>query len=90
MAKGNKDDADKARFDLIDPEFLEDTAIVLTEGAKEYGDYNWTKVGRERYIAAAYRHLNALHKGEEIDPKSGRHHGAHLACNAMFLHWLGK
>jgi len=88
MAKGKKFDNDKPRFDLLDPQFLEDTAEVLTEGAEQYGDYNWKQIERERYIAASYRHLNALHKGEVNDPKSGKPHAAHLACNAMFLHWL--
>ena len=90
--QGNKHDAGKPRFDLVDPYFHEDIAIVLTNGATEYGDYNWMHVEpfRTRYIAALERHLNALKKGEDIDPDSGHLHVAHIACNAMFLHWEGR
>lgn len=88
--QGNKHDAGKPRFDLIDPYFHEDVAIVLTDGAQEYGDYNWMKIEKERYIAALERHLNAFKKGEMIDPKSGKPHMAHVACNAMFLHYFGR
>lgn len=90
MSRGNKDDVGKPRFDLIDPEFHLEVAEVLTEGAKKYGDYNWTKVERDRYIAAAHRHLNALHRGETHDEESGNSHASHLACNAMFIFWLDK
>lgn len=84
---GRKDDEGKLRFDLLDPEFEEQTVAALTHGAKEYGDNNWQHVEDpvNRYYAALRRHLAAWRKGEKVDPDSGLNHLAHVAANVMFL-----
>ena len=84
---GLKYDGDKARFDLIEPEFEEDIANILTAGANKYAPNSWQHVedGNNRYYAALRRHLNAWRKGEKIDQESGMSHLAHVACNVMFL-----
>lgn len=89
---GMKFDTQKAKFDLIDPFFHEDLAYVLTFGAVKYGPNNWQQVedAVSRYIAALERHANAFKQGEITDPESGLPHTAHIACNAMFLHWLKR
>lgn len=75
-------------MDLLDPEWLEDTAQVLEHGAKKYEEEDWRKgLPWRLYIAAAYRHLNAIHKGEDDDPESGKSHAAHLGACAMILNW---
>lgn len=65
-------------------------AEVLTFGARKYKPNNWRKcVDTGRYLAAALRHLDAIERGEEVDPESGLKHRAHLATNVMFLYVLG-
>ena len=67
-------------------------AEILTFGAKKYTRNGWQTVddAERRYTDALYRHLNAIHRGEKIDPESGLSHRAHVACNALFLLELDK
>lgn len=88
---GKKFDQDKPMVDLLVPEFLEDVAKVMTQGAKKYGLENWKKgLESRRLLAALYRHALAYHRGEKIDPESGLSHLCHITCNAMFLYWYDK
>jgi hypothetical protein len=66
---------------------VQEVAAVLTFGAKKYTRNGWQTVddAERRYTDALYRHMNAIHRGEKIDPESGLSHRAHVACNAMFL-----
>lgn len=83
-----KFDGDKARIDLVDPDFLETVGKVLGFGMRKYAANNWRKgMDWSRVIAAAYRHLGAINRGEDIDPESGLPHTGHLACCVMFLDW---
>lgn len=84
---GRKDDKEKNRLDLIEPEFIEGIGEVLTFGADKYEPNNWQNVedAKNRYYAAALRHLMAWRKGEKLDPESGISHLDHVACNIMFL-----
>ena len=87
FTSGQKDDKEKNRLDLIEPEFIEGVGRVLTFGANKYEPNNWQKVedAEDRYYAAALRHLMAWRKGEKTDPESGISHLYHVACNIMFL-----
>ena len=87
MSEGIKNDNDKARYDLIPADALEDLAKVLTFGAKKYSAENWRIVGDgdSRYFAAAQRHMWAWKRGEENDPESGLPHLAHAMCCMAFL-----
>ena len=89
---GQKDDKEKNRLDLIEPEFIEGVGKVLTFGANKYEPNNWQKVedAEDRYYAAALRHLIAWRKGEKTDPESGLSHLDHVACNIMFLQHFEK
>ena len=84
---GVKNDTDKNRLDLIEPEFIEKVGEVLTFGANKYAPNNWQGVedAEDRYYAAAMRHLLAWRKGEKLDEESGINHLAHVATNMMFL-----
>lgn len=84
---GQKYDSDKPAMDLIPPYMEEEVGMVLAFGAQKYAPDNWRKVTplRSRYLAAAQRHINALKKGEQMDPESGLHHAAHAVCCLMFL-----
>lgn len=86
--EGKKFDQNKPRMDLLDPEHLEEIARVLTFGAEKYDAHNWRKgIDVSRLVAAAYRHLGAINRGEDIDPESGISHVGHLGCCVMFLGW---
>ena len=87
FTSGQKDDKEKNRLDLIEPEFIEGVGKVLTFGANKYEPNNWQKVedAKDRYYAAALRHLIAWRKGEKTDSESGISHLDHVACNIMFL-----
>lgn len=83
---GVKYDQEKPRVDLLDPLALEGMARVLAFGAKKYGDHNWRGgITYSRLVAAAFRHLLAILKGEDLDPESGLPHVDHLGCCWMFL-----
>lgn len=87
FTSGQKDDKEKNRLDLIEPEFIEGVGKVLTFGANKYEPNNWQKVddAEDRYYAAALRHLMAWRRGEKTDIESGISHLDHVACNIMFL-----
>lgn len=89
---GLKYDSDKLLVTLVQPEFIEGIAEVLTFGAKKYKPNSWQTVpdGKRRYKDALYRHWLAYLKGEEYDLESGLSHLKHIACNAMFLLHLNK
>jgi Domain of unknown function (DUF5664) len=89
---GKKYDGDKTRWDLLPIESMESVVKVLTMGATKYGDNNWQLVdnARERYYAAAMRHLVEWRKGNKIDNESGESHLAHVMCNMVFLMHFDK
>lgn len=89
---GIKHDADKARWDLLDYNFIKEGTEVLTFGATEYGPNSWKSVtnGSERYFAALMRHIVAWRQGEKVDPQTGKSHLAHALCNLMFLFGFEK
>jgi hypothetical protein len=84
---GVKNDGDKARYDLVPPNSLEDVACVLTYGAAKYAPDNWKYVPdwESRYFAAAQRHLWAWHRGEKLDSETGISHLAHAITSLMFM-----
>jgi hypothetical protein len=82
-----KFDDGKPRWELLPFDAVGAVVDVLTFGAKKYAPNSWRALenGRERYTGALLRHLVAWNAGEQIDPESGLHHLAHVACNALFL-----
>jgi len=85
---GKKYDQEKPRWDLLPLNTVEDIVKVMTFGAKKYGDNNWKQVKpKQRFFAAALRHLTAYQSGEIIDKESGLPHLAHALCSILFLHW---
>ena len=83
---GIKHDSEKPMMALIPPTALEQEASVWTFGAAKYDQWNWAKGLRfTRILSALMRHTNALNKGEDLDPESGLHHGAHIRCCAAML-----
>jgi hypothetical protein len=77
----------KVRMDLVPPEITLMIGRVLTHGAEKYGENNWQHVQKERYIAAAYRHLLSYQTGEYLDDDSGLPHLAHAITSLAFVLW---
>lgn len=75
------------RLELVDVDFIEELAEVLTYGAKKYSDNNWQNLenGIDRHYGAMRRHLAAYRKGEWLDQESKLPHLWHVATNVMFL-----
>jgi len=87
--KGIKFDNGKPMWHLLPMDVMAEVVDILTMGAKKYKAFNWQHVKpRTRYIDALYRHFTAWHRGEKIDPESGKNHLAHVLCNAIFLLWF--
>ena len=84
---GVKHDQEKDRWDLLPWGPIRSVVKVLTYGARKYAPENWRKVpdARNRYFAAAMRHLEAWWSGEKDDPESGFPHLAHVLCCVIFL-----
>lgn len=86
-----KHDGDKARWDLL-PDSMPDVVAVFGYGAKKYEEWNWARNGGfkwSRLIAAAFRHLWAFSRGEDVDPESNLPHLAHcVACLLMLLSYM--
>lgn len=96
MNNGTKFDEGKHRMDLITSEFMFAVAMVLTYGAKKYGERNWEKGMKwGRVYAAAMRHLWAWWGGAgptttsflfgSLDEETKMPHLWHAACCIMFL-----
>lgn len=84
---GRKLDNGKLRYDLV-PVIAEKRFVeVLTFGAGKYSPGNWRHVEkwRERYFAAARRHLAEWQAGEKFDPETGINHLAHAMCCVAFM-----
>lgn len=80
-----KADGGKPRADLLPPLAVLRVADVLGFGALKYAPGNWAKAdSRDRYVAAALRHLLAYQAGEDADRESGLPHLAHAACSVLF------
>ena len=82
-----KRDAGKLKLSLVPPQIIADIAKVREFGCKKYGDTeSWRKIGRARYIDAAYRHwLNFVREPSGVDGESHLPHLWHVACNIAFL-----
>lgn len=85
----NKDDKEKVRLELIDPNFILGIGDVLTFGAKKYTDREWTSIEdkHNRNYASLLRHVMAWRTGEKEDKESGKSHLLHAAYNCMVLYY---
>ena len=88
-----KNDLDKPRVSLIEPQFILGLADVLTFGAKKYEADNWKKMTASdipRVKDSLLRHTLAYLSGEQLDPESGLPHLYHMTCNIMFLDYFDR
>lgn len=84
---GVKDDGGKLMWHLLPWKAVGALVSVLTFGAKKYSPNGWKAVpnAKDRYLAAALRHVSAHATGEKVDPESGLSHLSHAMCNIAFL-----
>jgi hypothetical protein len=87
MEGGNslKDIKGKVPYHLVPPHVLEEVALGFGEGADKYEPWDWLNMDPEWLIAAVIRHLNAIRKGEAIDPDTGLHHASKAATGCMMV-----
>jgi len=86
--EGVKHDEGKVRYELLPPELLEGTAVILTLGAEKYTSRNW-ELGMKwsRPFGALMRHLWAWWNPfvSNLDEETGKSHLWHAACCLAFL-----
>jgi hypothetical protein len=91
LKEGTKYDGDKARWDLVDMDTVQEMADILTFGANKYDDRNWEKgIKYGRVFGALMRHLSSwwmskLRGQDGTDPETGRSHLTHAQCCLHFL-----
>lgn len=86
MSEGRKNDAGKARYDLIPPHALDALAELYALGATKYAPRNWERgMSWGRVFAAMMRHAWAFWRGETHDPVDGQHHLLSVAWCAFSL-----
>ncbi|NJO63984.1 MAG: hypothetical protein HC836_39145 [Richelia sp. RM2_1_2] len=83
---GARDNKDKPRFDLIPADMERIKALIYTLGSIKYEDRNWEKGMKfSTILASLRRHVNALERGEDIDPDTGIAHFGSVIVNAEML-----
>ena len=87
--EGVKHDQGKLLWNLLPWKPVEDVVRVLTYGAGKYAPENWEKVEpyKDRYFAAAMRHITAWREGERLDLETKLPHLAHAVCCLFFIMW---
>lgn len=84
--RGSRFNKGKAPLELIPADAEIEEAYVWGAGQEKYGTGNWEKgLPVSEVIGCLLRHANAIKRGEDIDPETGRHHAAHIRCNAAML-----
>jgi hypothetical protein len=85
------------RYDILDPDFLEDLAKIADFGAKKYGDLNWqlSRLTADKGpVNHIYKHLGSYRKNEPYDHEElGTQRSLHLAAiafNAMMEYYWAK
>jgi len=88
---GDRFNAGKLKWSLVDFESLEPMVQVLEYGAKKYSAHNWKRGLKTTEVCESLlRHLFAYLNGEDVDAESNCSHIGHIQCNAMFLAYMVK
>lgn len=91
LQQGDRFNEGKLKWSLVDWDAFEEMVRVLMFGAKKYDAHNWKKgLKVTEIVESLQRHVNAIMRGEDIDPESGLPHIGHIQCNVMFLGYMFK
>jgi hypothetical protein len=82
---GNKFDAGKVDWTLINFNDLEETARVLMFGENKYSRDSWKTVEKDRFVKALLRHVIQYANGEQQDTESSYNHLSHAIANCLFI-----
>lgn len=83
---GKKLDDGKVRYELVPPEFVHGTAVILTFGGLKYAPRNWEQgISWGRCFGALMGHLWKWWWGQDKDAETGCSHLWHAACELAFL-----
>ncbi len=84
-----KQSENKIQWDLLPWCEVEEVVKVFQFGNTKYEKNDWMKVEnkRDKYFAAALRHIIAWWNGESKDSESGLNHLAHAICCLLILMW---
>ena len=87
---GKKHDSEKPDWSLLPFEAISLVVKVLTFGKRKYGRENWQLLpdAKNRYLAAALRHIARRQCGEALDEESKLPHTAHAICCLLFYLWF--
>ncbi|MBY0560028.1 MAG: DUF5664 domain-containing protein [Hyphomicrobium sp.] len=81
-----KNDHGKNPLELLPPDAVWITSLVLMVGEAKYDADNWAKgMSWRRMIGALKRHTTELESGVDLDAETGLIQSAHIACCALFL-----
>ena len=80
-----KDTANKLKYDLVEAQWIESMAKVMTFGSAKYTPGTWRKGDPNNYLAATFRHIQAYRMGEIKDPESNLPHLYHAMTNLGIL-----
>ena len=68
LGEGGRKNADKPRYDLIEPFAHFQKAMIYTKGARKYAPNNWLQgMSWSKCVASAKRHMEAFLRGEDYD-----------------------
>ena len=74
----------KAPLTRLPYKALEQVSFIHLHGDGLYGLGNWRKgQPMSELLNSGMRHITAVITGEDLDPKSGKHHLAHAAWNIL-------
>lgn len=85
-----KYDQDKLPYDLLPFKCIDALVEIQKFGMSKYGANTWqfVKNGKQRYLAAAMRHISLRMQGEAYDKESGKPHLSHAFCCLMYALWF--
>lgn len=74
----------KLEYHRLPPEQLAGMATIMNKGAATH-PIGYMELDPLLYWNAIMRHIQAIRRGELIDPDDGMSHALHIACNGMIL-----
>jgi len=79
----------KTRWDLVPFSELDKVAQCFTKGAEKHDDEGWKTIpnAKEKYFAAAMRHIAAYRGGQVVDTETRQSHLTCAISNLMIVNY---